>query len=298
MGLEKLDICIIYDSTDLKKQRTSFWGQALQQWCRPPPQGRYLSLSHKCLHEEAARARYMGFDSPVSYDVVIFNWDVLNGDPTFASDRSQQIARYYAPALRRFVELGGLVVLECQAVRWSPCQNAYDAILVEAGLPRLRVANSKRISFGFSVKPAKRLVGQHPFLPTGLPHQIEAGECDWNRARAWFPRYSVSLKVVRALQGTWHRVYSGAFVRVKKRHWQPILYTEDGRYPVACVYHNRGEGAYLVTTMYLASTNITELLRPITIEWPESRRRLDDIASRRYLPNVHRRTRTVADLFY
>lgn len=286
MGLEKLDVCIIYDSTDLKKHRTSFWGQALQQWCRLPPQGRYLDISHICLAEEVAHTRYIGFDSPDKYDVAIFNWDVLNGDPTFSSERSQQIARYYAPALRRFVAQGGLVVLECQAVFWSPCQDAYDAILVEAGLPRLRVADSKRISFGFSVRPAKRLVGRHPFLPIGLSSQIEAGACDWNRAQAWFPQDSVSIDTLQALQGTWHRMYSGAFVRVKKRHWQPILYTEDGRYPVACVYHKRGEGAYLVTTMYLASSNVTELLQPITIEWPESRRKLDDIASWRYLLNV------------
>jgi len=238
------------------------------------------------LDEEVAHTRYIGFDSPDSYDVVIFNWDVLNGDPTFSSDRSLQIARYYAPALRRFVAQGGLVVLECQAILWSPCQDAYDAILVEAGLPRLRAANSKRISFGFSVRPAKRLVGRHPFLPIGLSRQIEAGECEWNRAQPWFPRDSVSLEAVQALQGTWHRMYSGAFVGVTKRHWQPILYTEDGRYPVACVYHNRGEGAYLVTTMYLASSSVTELLQPIAIGWPESRRRLDDNASRRYLPNV------------
>lgn len=70
-------------------------------------------------------------------------------------------------------------------------------------------------------------------------------------------------------------MYSGAFENVNKRQWLPILYAEDESHPVACVYHQPGEGAYLATTMYLATSNVSELLAPITVGWRDSKSMLD-----------------------
>jgi hypothetical protein len=267
----RINVCVVKDSTDIMRGRTCFWSDALQRWSRPNRRGDYIVVTELSLPEEVVKAKYIDFGR---YDVVVFNWDVLNGDPTFSSDRSQNIARYYARDLSKFIDKGGLVIVEAQATLWSPCQEAYDSVLVGAGLPRLRVIDSNRIRFGFSVRPNRRLLGQHPFLPQAIGQSIRANLCQWNSKRPWFPDSSVSLETIQMFVGTRSRMYSGAFSRLKSRHWQPILFTEDGRFPVACVYHRGGRGACLVTTMYLAASNVTELLRPMTVDWHRSRREL------------------------
>ena len=268
MPAERIRICTVTDHPDdPKKQRSCFWPDALKPWIEGGVQDRCVVWTPVFLPDTVDWSEYVDFET---YDVVIFNWDVLNGDPMFRSDRSQQMARHYARDLREFVRGGGLVIMECQAALFSPSQAAYDSVTQEAGLPRLRVTDSTTVSFGFSVRPETSLLGRHPFLPVELGRWISAEDCDWNSREPWFPTSAVSLRTLQAFEGTHHRMYSGGFERASLRHWRPILYAEDGQHPVACVYHEPGEGAYLVTTMYLAASNVSGLLRPITLDWRDS----------------------------
>ena len=278
MRAHEIRVCILIDSSNARQRRKCFWPQALQEWQKPGALGSRLVWQEVALQEVVAQGKHLDLRQ---YDVVVVNWDLLNGDPVFLSDRSQLIARHYATDLRHFVRRGGLAIVECQAVMWSPCQPAYDCIITAAGLPGLRVVDSSSVGFGFSVRPEKRLLGHHPFLPEALGQLVRPVESEWSLRGDWFPESSVSMRVLQEFEGTRNRMYSGAFARTRKREWLPLLFAEDGRHPVACLYHERDEGAYLATTMYLAAANVSELLRPMTVDWHASRPGLNIHIARR-----------------
>lgn len=270
---DRLHICVIRDPGGVKRRRRVFWHDALLPWLEDRPRGRRLVLEDVSWVDQMRTGRWLHFGC---FEVIILNWGVINGNPMFAAGLSQRLARRYAPQLREFVRRGGLLVVECQADNWILQQDAYDAVLVGAGLPRLRVLeNTHGQIFGKWVQRPRRRRGRAQRLFENAGDVIRASESDSLQSGRWFPAGSVPRSMVEQLRATRDRIYTGAFTRSWRRLWRPVLLTEDGKFPVACVYHEQGEGAYLVTSMHLASSGIPELLRPITVEWPDSRERLD-----------------------
>ncbi len=59
------------------------------------------------------------------------NWDALNGDPSYGADEAARWWRHYRTNIWDWVHDGGILVIEGQANRSIPVQEAYDAILGE-----------------------------------------------------------------------------------------------------------------------------------------------------------------------
>src|SRR5215217_7113158 len=72
------------------------------------------------------------------YQVLIVNWDAINGDPSFGSDAALRWSEHRHPEVRWWVQSkGGILIIEGQARLSVPTQAAYDALL---GPGQLRVS--------------------------------------------------------------------------------------------------------------------------------------------------------------
>ena len=62
-------------------------------------------------------------------DLIVFNWDSLNGDSLYRSEETLNYFSYSSGRLREFVNNGGVVFIERQTARNRSVQRSYDAVL-------------------------------------------------------------------------------------------------------------------------------------------------------------------------
>lgn len=190
---------IIVDSKDPTKRRHSFWPDSLSD-----PTVVYEEVS---LAESSQDLHAINYQS---YDILIFNWDVANGDATFSSERTQQLLQRHQRHghLDNFVRNGGILILEAQTSHWRPDQKSYDSVLGE-GEVRVSTGREPEVS---SIGVVNTALNEHPILFL-LPSKIE-NDYPHGEEVGWFPAGSVSTQ---ALQKTKPRkLYSGTFGRWKK----------------------------------------------------------------------------------
>jgi hypothetical protein len=251
-----MKIAVIVDDLDPGRRRRCFWSEELD--ALPDVQYDFVSLLKNMEDRK--------FFNVYEYDLVIFNWCVLDGAVMYASDRVQDIVSFYDDHFIQFVRKGGILIMEDQPKRWRPAQRGYDVLLKGD----VTVLSPENYLFGSKVVVNKRL-RKHPLiqnLPTALHSAYQ-----YVPTESWFPYDSTSIKSIQELNPT--KVYSGAF-RKWRPEWLPLLYTEDGEHPVMLVKTD-GLGLWIVTTMFLASSNIKELIEALIIG---SRRHISEI--RRY----------------
>jgi len=239
-----MKVAVIVDDLNPDRRRRCFWEEQLRSL--PDVQYELVSLLHQMEERK--------FFDVYIYDVIIFNWCVLDGAVMYASDRVQDIVSFYDDHFIQFVRKGGILIMENQPKRWRPTQKAYDVLLPG----EVTVISREMHLFGSKVLVNERLK-KHPLLqhlPMAL-HSAYAHPPD----ESWFPPDSTSAKSIQELYPS--KVYSGAF-RSWKSEWLPLLYTDDKLYPVMLV-KTEGLGLWIVTTMYLASSNIKELIEGLII---------------------------------
>ncbi len=93
-----------------------------------PP--RFVGLADDILQMHTGQAEFM-LNHMERAQVVILNWDVINGDPSFGADLASRWVEHYQHNFRAWVRRGGILVLEGQANLSIPVQRAYDAVLGE-----------------------------------------------------------------------------------------------------------------------------------------------------------------------
>lgn len=64
-----------------------------------------------------------------STDVLIVNWDAINGDPDFGGDVALEWFEHRRHAVRRWVKEGGMLIVEGQAAQGVPHDRYYSAVL-------------------------------------------------------------------------------------------------------------------------------------------------------------------------
>jgi hypothetical protein len=239
-----MKIAIIVDDLDPDRRRRCFWEEQLSSL--PDVQYELVNLL-KHMDERKFFNVYM-------YDIIIFNWCSLDGCVMYASERLQAVVGYYDDHFIQFVRKGGILIIENQPKRWRPVQKAYDVLLPE----EVSVISREMHLFGSKVLVNEKLK-RHPLIQN-LPDVLHSA---YNHApnESWFPPGSTSAKSLQELYPT--KIYSGGFLHWKS-DWLPLLYTDDKLYPVMLV-KNDGLGLWIVTTMYLASSNIKELIESIII---------------------------------
>jgi len=239
-----MKVAVIVDDLDADRRRRCFWEEQLD--LIPGIEYELVSLLEKMDDRK--------FFNVYEYDVIIFNWCVLDGALMYASDRVQDIVAFYDDHFVQFVMKGGILIMENQPKRWRPSQMAYDVLLQG----QVKVSSRDKHLFGSKVLVNDRL-RKHPLF-RHLPDTLYSAYLH-ALDESWFPVGSTSIRSLQELHPT--KVYSGAFVKWNS-DWLPVLYTEDRSYPVMLL-KTEGLGLWVVTTMYLASSNIRELVESIIL---------------------------------
>jgi len=239
-----LRVAVIVDDLDPSRRRRSFWEEQLSEL-------RDVEYDLVSLLQKMEERKF--FDV-YSYDVVIFNWCLLDGALMFASDRVQDVVAFYDDHFVEFVRKGGVLIMEDQPKRWRPEQKAYDLLLHGD----VRVIPRDAQIFASKVLVNERL-RKHP-LVQHLPPVLHSSYRH-SPDESWFPLDSTSHKSIRELHPT--KAYAGAF-QAWKSDWLPLLYTEDKAKPVMLVKVD-GLGVWCVTTMFLASANISDLVERLVL---------------------------------
>jgi hypothetical protein len=244
-------IAVIVDSTDPAKRRYCFWSDVLSRF----PQVEFEEISFP---EKRRNVKYVDLDD---FDIIIFNWDVTDGDFTFESDITQAIVKRRQHHFRNFVRSGGLLIAECQSSHWKPEQSSYDLLF---GENELRVAQFINAGTGTMGHINLKLRG-HPFLR--LLSETISNQYFYPKDLQWFPPHSVSPRAIDLTRPT--KLYSGWFTKWRVS-WLPLIFEAENRFPIMLAKVD-GNGLYIATTMFLASSGINLLVQNIVAEYTKHR---------------------------
>lgn len=212
-------------------------------------------------------------------DIIIINWDSINTDPVYGSDRAYQFFKHYKTGLNSWVENGGILILEAQSAQWKLVQDSYsifdENIVVSRGV-------GDRGSKGIV---NKKLMESHPIVGN-IGDEITLGDnhlCD-NR---WYPIKCESTNIQACdREDKRRKLYQGWFEKYPKKRWLPLRilrnrhhkkqwtplifagdYGNHHKKPIMLCYipekksdGNNRVGAYIVTTMYLGSSDCDKLI--------------------------------------
>ncbi|GAF78335.1 unnamed protein product, partial [marine sediment metagenome] len=244
-----INVLVIVDSIITKRGRYihgrhSFWASLSKEL--PDVQIQQISIPES--HDQKT---YINFD-PFKWQVVVFNWDVVDGDSTFRSNETQNIINYhYTEQLKEFVSKGGIVLIEAQTSYWAPDQSAYDILL---GKNQVKCREEKKFAIWGTDVLINEAYKDHPLLQ-GLPNRISSKYPNELKI-SWFPEGSVNDKVVDFTHP--NKIFCGSFSKWRKR-WVPII-KNDQNEPTMLIA-NQNEGFIIVTTMFLASSRCISLLK-------------------------------------
>ncbi|MGY1830538.1 hypothetical protein ACI8AA_08940 [Geodermatophilus sp. SYSU D01180] len=205
-------------------------------------------------------------------DVLILNWDVVNGDPDFGGDAALRWFEHRQFALRRWVNDGGVLIIESQAAQGVPADRYYAAILGEG---ELRV--SGREDPRRPEAEGARMVGRCRMtrIARGAPEFLSLHEIDPRDDLDFddlFPPKAAGRLVPRYLHNvnTGNLLYRGWFRR-RIRHgslaWVPYV-RRDERWPLdfpTMLVAKSEKGAVFASTMLLSATRQTRLIQSMLL---------------------------------
>lgn len=254
--------------------RANRWGEVLaraEEWGR-------ISVEHRVFRpyrekgawvDEADEERTPQYPFDPGCDVLIVNWDSVNGDPTFGADFSLRWFEHRRLDLLVWILNGGVLVIEGQASNHVPDQRSYDALLGprellvsghedpgDPGQQRKRLGDEGRLTSRAgrsglfpslaSIRARKRAKRSEMF-PDDAPRlpSPELDDEEWGLYRGWF-RHSL--------------------LRRRRFAWVQLVRTSDRRrfhnHPImmATTY---GQGAIYASTMLLATSDQVRLVESI-----------------------------------
>ena len=243
-----MKVLIIVDRDDPKSRRTCFWKNV-----EVSLEG--LRLEYRSLADARDQSSFLDLNE---FQVIVFNWDVLNGDYWFRGEITEgmidRASRSFLPAwLRR----GGLLLLEAQCSHWIPSQHAYEVALKNPVFTTWKYDYYKYTpGTHFRVKNRYR---EHPFV-VSLDSEVEHGfkGVTWN-IEDWFPEWLSHECTKYNYIPT--RTHSGVFLTWEPV-WLPLLVCGQTGNPVLLA-RTYGKGAVVATTMYLASSGQVDLIKRI-----------------------------------
>ncbi|HEV2865177.1 MAG TPA: hypothetical protein VGX37_01560 [Allosphingosinicella sp.] len=201
-------------------------------------------------------------------DVVVINWDSVNGDPDFGAHLALRWLEHRFPEILIWVREGNVLIVESQAVYGVPCQAAYDAVagkgeLAVSGPPdrqnpakvKDRLGATCRKTRAFPKKGRFENVEtlaasghlQHSDMFPGTATDIltpQLKEIDWGKVlyRGWFRR-----KIFRGTEYPWVSIVETA----NRPRWRNHSVMQVARI---------GDGAIFAATMMLATTGQARLV--------------------------------------
>lgn len=218
----RLRICIVIDHRRPSRRRRCFWVNLLRSSThdfRHRVEVKLVSIA-----DELKRGRNPAtvLFSPDRTDVIIVNWDAINGDPVYGSDRAFQFIEHYRPDMLEWLRQGGVVVVESQGASWSSIESVYSCFTSMFNGSRIQLC-SERWTLGDAADIAPESAPgtlAADISPDDL--KLHAGGL-WAR-RPWFPRHLLrsdvqSLRFARRHQ---HLLYRGWFENWSE-DWKAVL---------------------------------------------------------------------------
>jgi hypothetical protein len=208
-------------------------------------------------------------------DVLVLNWDVVNGDPDFGADLALRWFTHRRPEILHWVrERGGLLIIEGEARLGAPSQASYDALLGELQVevcgpadqyrPRRQVERN-----GTQCKMTSR-ARIPPRAETSANSFIHLKDLRASKRtfEEMFPDQAGKMLSPFLSTSDWKLLYRGWFrwnpLSRKRMPWVPFIKTGDRKFnhPTMLVAKH-GLGAVFVSTMFLASSKQLELVEAI-----------------------------------
>lgn len=206
--------------------------------------------------------------------VLIINWDAMNGDPDFGSDINLRWLRHRRPELLEWVAQGNILIVEGQATLSVPSQRSYDAVLGEG---ELRVCGSKNQSY--TANQASRSGGQWKLTKTAgeSPRlgNVFVAASPKREYRDMFPPCASRFLALFGTDLSWAMVYRGWFSRqsrvLRKPRWDWVDIAVTDRPDKSLLRPNHailkaakhGSGIIFVSTMLLAGGNQVHLIKAL-----------------------------------
>jgi len=205
-------------------------------------------------------------------DIIIINWDAVNGDPVYGSDRAQQFFEHYRPDMKAWMEEGGLLMVESQGASWGAIQRPYDCFV------RCFEDSQAEIAREFWKMGEELLINEeyldYPILSDFSNEDLVLRRGALCEKKAWFPRGIARPTTLGYKEHFRHprKVYRGWFERCSSE-WDPLILAKESEKPVLVCRAVPGKvevGACILTTMFLASSELTKLISNIA-DLPDQR---------------------------
>lgn len=167
--MAKINVKIICDNSDPRKGRTCFWkSDKILSKYSGTHNFEFISIA-ECLENESNPYSLLELFSKNCTDIIIVNWDSINGDPIYGSDKAFQFFSHYKPDMVSWVGKGGIIFLEAQASAWQLLNSQY--LIFSEGIKVSKGRNNRKrecayVNSRFSNNPVlKNIKGRKIELP-------------------------------------------------------------------------------------------------------------------------------------
>jgi hypothetical protein len=218
----RLKIVVLVDNKRRSRRRQCFWPSVLgaaSYDLRHRVKYRLISVA-----DELRRGNNPAtvLFSPDQTDIVIVNWDAVNGDPVYGSDRAHQFLDHYKPDMLDWLSQGGVMVVESQGASWSPSQAAYACFtsMFKDSFARL-FSEMWTLGDSASVHPTQP---NNPLVASLRPEDLRLKSGGLWARKPWFPHRLLrsdvqSLRFARRHQQLLYRGWFDSW----SSDWNPVL---------------------------------------------------------------------------
>jgi hypothetical protein len=254
------NIKVIYDKIDNEKRRTCFW-ESLKDKYKGVHDFKFISIADNLNGEESNPFLLLELFDRRLTDIIILNWDSINNDSIYGSDRAFQFFDHYRPDLNIWVKNGGIIILEAQTAAWKLVQNSYNIF------PKKIKTTEERKARGEHALINKKLLKKHPILIGFNDEKIELPSVGLFQ-KSWFPSSCEICSIGGATDSSKkRRLYHGWFEKYSK-NWEPLIFAGNNtKKPIMLCNIVKNEektgntvGAYIITTMYIGASSLTQLV--------------------------------------
>jgi hypothetical protein len=274
----QMQVTVIVDRNSKRRRRTCFWPEVLDS--------EKYDIRYRVNHIEYSIADTLDkkrnpavqLFSPERSNIIVINWDAINGDPVYGSDRAYQFLERYRSDLREWLRQGGVLIVESQGVSWGASDDAYNMLCSMFSESRITLFSEMwAVGDAAAVHP-RRL--SNPLLIDLKDDDAQIAQGGLWARKQWFPKDFISSDAQSARFVRRHQqlLYRGWFTSWTA-DWNPILTpkppaataTADGRqahdtravalYRRVKPHHDPSEpaaeaGYVVLTTMFLASSEL------------------------------------------
>lgn len=284
---EQIPVNVLYDREEPIYRRRCFWEDIDDDETYSGYEFRYVSVYDGLERNENPANELFGTTSEAQ--ALVLNWDVINTDLVYGSRENYDLLKHYIPDMNRWVRQNGNVILvENQSAGGNLLQEAYDIFAHGEYRSRdfsLTVSNETPYDDMAYVDTSS----ENPVVD-GLPERLSLERADLY-AKTWFPdTLTGDLPSIQDFETEQKRLYAGWFESWDD-NWEPLVFADENhkRPVLMCRYTKKNEkhpyiGAYVVTTMYLASSNteqVTTLIENILKLSTESEDQLQQLEQQR-----------------